>query len=134
MNATSHDGALPVWMIGLCSQVDLDTESIDVIDPKKAQEDSQIMSKKELRRLSLFREYRGRCFYCETKMRFKDASADHVRPKSKGGSDSNENLVLCCEYCNRAKGTKSLKQFLELLQRRVEKLHARAAESFPELV
>ena len=36
---------------------------------------------------------------------------DHIYPVSKGGLNLIENLVYCCETCNRAKSDKSLRQF-----------------------
>ena len=39
--------------------------------------------------------------------RVKDFEVDHVIPKSKGGSDADENLQLLCGNCNRIKGKKT---------------------------
>jgi 5-methylcytosine-specific restriction endonuclease McrA len=35
------------------------------------------------------------------------ATIDHVIPKSKGGDDSMDNLVLACTACNGAKGNRT---------------------------
>lgn len=40
------------------------------------------------------------------------AVVDHVVPKSKGGSDSLNNLVLACRTCNGKKGTKDRDEFI----------------------
>lgn len=44
--------------------------------------------------------YRGVCQYCE-----KDGAThvDHIVPKSKGGGDNLDNLILACERCNERK-------------------------------
>ncbi|WP_324606364.1 HNH endonuclease [Streptomyces cellulosae] len=37
---------------------------------------------------------------------------DHVRPRSRGGSNRISNLVLACVPCNQAKGNTSVETFL----------------------
>lgn len=44
------------------------------------------------------------CAYCGKSAN----TVDHVMPKSRGGSDSWENLVACCLKCNNAKGDRTL--------------------------
>ena len=57
-----------------------------------------------------------RCFYCRRvtqrlrrsrggKLPSDTATLDHVIPKSEGGSNDTENLVLACTECNRRRGT-----------------------------
>ncbi len=51
------------------------------------------------------------CHYCGCE--FKDSSEiafDHILPKSKGGTDSSDNLIAVCKNCNSSKGKKD---FLE---------------------
>lgn len=38
-------------------------------------------------------------------------SLDHLKPHSKGGSNSETNLVTCCTKCNSARGSRSLRGF-----------------------
>jgi len=45
------------------------------------------------------------CEYCGE---IDDLSWDHLIPRSRGGPDSAENLVLCCRSCNSSKGSKGL--------------------------
>lgn len=37
--------------------------------------------------------------------------ADHVHPKSKGGSDDIENRVLACSTCNQRKGSRTIAEW-----------------------
>lgn len=46
------------------------------------------------------------CAYCGRTA----ATIDHVLPRSRGGSDSWENLVACCVRCNNAKGNRTAKE------------------------
>jgi len=46
------------------------------------------------------------CVYCGNKA----TTIDHVIPRSKGGKDSFENCVACCESCNHKKADRSLEQ------------------------
>jgi 5-methylcytosine-specific restriction endonuclease McrA len=43
------------------------------------------------------------CFYCARKMKFKDMTRDHLRPKRDGNTLA-LNCVMSCVYCNRMKG------------------------------
>jgi hypothetical protein len=42
--------------------------------------------------------------------------ADHVVPRSAGGADAIENLVLACASCNNYKGTGSYADFVKVAQ------------------
>lgn len=50
------------------------------------------------------------CPYCQSVLG-KQPHLDHIYPVSKGGLNLVENLVYCCEVCNRSKSDKSLRQF-----------------------
>ena len=58
-------------------------------------------------RSDLFLRDSGTCQYCEAKLSKEDATVDHVLPRSRGGSTSWENCVLCCNTCNGKKGSKT---------------------------
>tara|TARA_B100000085_G_C18425065_1_gene464371 strand:+ start:431 stop:736 length:306 start_codon:yes stop_codon:yes gene_type:complete len=45
------------------------------------------------------------CQYCGST---RDLTIDHVIPRSKGGGDTWDNLVACCDKCNVSKGNKYL--------------------------
>ncbi|MBR0148683.1 MAG: HNH endonuclease [Lachnospiraceae bacterium] len=44
-----------------------------------------------------------KCSKCGKNFRRSDMDADHIVPKSKGGSNSRYNLQLICKHCNRSK-------------------------------
>lgn len=50
----------------------------------------------------------GKCYYCgETG----NLGADHVLPLSRGGTNDIENLVACCERCNKSKGGRTVEEW-----------------------
>jgi 5-methylcytosine-specific restriction endonuclease McrA len=60
-------------------------------------------SKREISLRYLYKVYRGTCQYCLQKISLRDATKDHIYPKSKGGSNHSYNLVLSCKKCNSIK-------------------------------
>jgi 5-methylcytosine-specific restriction endonuclease McrA len=44
------------------------------------------------------------CPKCGRKFRQSQMDADHIEPKSKGGSNNRANMQLLCQHCNRSKG------------------------------
>lgn len=59
-----------------------------------------------LTRRGVLRRDNHRCAYCGKAAN----TIDHVQPKSRGGSDSWENLVACCVRCNNLKADKTLRE------------------------
>lgn len=49
----------------------------------------------------------NRCQYCGS---IKNLTLDHIVPKSKGGKNTWDNLVVACHSCNAKKGDKMLEQ------------------------
>ncbi len=47
------------------------------------------------------------CQYCNSKPNSKEITLDHVIPKSRGGKNTWENLVVACKKCNQKKGNKT---------------------------
>ena len=56
-------------------------------------------------RSMIYKRDRNCCQYCGATSRL---TIDHVMPKSKGGDDTWENLVVACSKCNTLKGDKLL--------------------------
>ena len=54
----------------------------------------------------------GLCAYCEKPL--VTVTLDHVKPRSKGGSDDESNLVAACAPCNHAKGDLDVEEFIVL--------------------
>lgn len=50
------------------------------------------------------------CQYCAKDLSVKDATMDHVIPRSQSGRTSWENIVTCCTHCNRKKGGRTPKE------------------------
>ncbi|WP_412067170.1 HNH endonuclease [Rubrivirga sp. IMCC43871] len=57
-----------------------------------------------LTRRNVIRRDGHRCVYCGATERL---TIDHVRPKSRGGKDTWENLVAACTPCNNRKGSRT---------------------------
>ncbi|PDQ34304.1 MAG: HNH endonuclease [Candidatus Lumbricidophila eiseniae] len=54
-------------------------------------------------RRGVLRRDEHRCAYCGRSA----MTIDHVLPRSRGGKDTWENLVACCQRCNNAKGNRT---------------------------
>jgi len=50
------------------------------------------------------------CQYCTKTVHSKEATLDHVVPRSQGGGTSWLNIVCCCVRCNRRKGGRTPQQ------------------------
>lgn len=61
--------------------------------------------KVQLSRTNIYRRDDYKCVYCGINEKL---TLDHVKPKSKGGNNTWENLVTCCQNCNVKKGDKFL--------------------------
>lgn len=61
-------------------------------------------------RFMLYRRDEGKCAYCGIKLSEKEATVDHVIPRSKGGKTVWENIALSCGKCNRKKGNRTPKE------------------------
>jgi 5-methylcytosine-specific restriction endonuclease McrA len=105
-------------------------EPINITNWKRAivlilKEKAQVISAKVIRLLSyikipiskmvedrpsksmIYKRDDNKCQYCGST---RGLTIDHVIPKSKGGGDTWENLVVACSSCNTKKGNKLLEQ------------------------
>jgi len=51
-----------------------------------------------------------RCQYCDIELTSKEATLDHVIPRSQGGKTKWDNIVCACATCNRKKGGRTPKE------------------------
>jgi len=59
---------------------------------------------KQTKKHQLVDEYGSYCWWCGNSMLIDKLTIEHLRPKSRGGSNSLENLRLACLTCNRSRG------------------------------
>lgn len=52
----------------------------------------------------------NRCFFCDKPLPKDDASVEHLWAKANGGTNSDENCVVCCKAVNALLGSMSLKE------------------------
>lgn len=60
-----------------------------------------------LTRRNLLLRDENRCQYCARTPPLRDLNIDHVMPRSRGGPDTWENLVVACRRCNLVKGRRT---------------------------
>lgn len=60
------------------------------------------------------------CAHCGKKFSRDEMDADHIMPKSCGGSNSRKNLQLLCRYCNRSKQNNQNNTYTDLSRRERE--------------
>lgn len=58
-------------------------------------------------RRNIFERDKNTCQYCNRRFSKTDLTIDHVVPRSKGGKDTWENLVLACVKCNVRKANRT---------------------------
>jgi len=59
---------------------------------------------KRAKKAQLIDEFGSRCWWCGYILPTQKLTLDHLKPKSRGGSNSLENLRLACLPCNRSRG------------------------------
>lgn len=57
------------------------------------------------------------CAYCTKELIPPGGSIDHIVPRSKGGTDRKENLLMCCQPCNVRKGDMPYMSFVKEIDR-----------------
>ena len=57
-----------------------------------------------LSKLNLLARDEFSCQYCGLELSQREATIDHIVPRSQGGGTSWENVVVACGHCNRKKG------------------------------
>ncbi len=70
-----------------------------------------------LSRYNIYRRDDYTCVYCPSK---ENLTIDHVKPKSKGGKNTWENLATCCGSCNLEKGNMPLSEYTKLTGKKIK--------------
>jgi len=65
------------------------------------------------------------CVFCGS---LADLTTDHLIPRSRGGDDSADNVVLACQPCNASRGEKGIFEWLGLKEK--DKLHRLVAGKY----
>lgn len=68
------------------------------------------------KRLAIYLRDEFHCVYCNCNLHGADPrniTLDHVKPRSKGGNNSEGNLITACLSCNSARGNKSLSEWAD---------------------
>ncbi|NES68809.1 MAG: HNH endonuclease, partial [Okeania sp. SIO2D1] len=89
--------------------VRFDTQKLQNPEVKGAEYQQGELYGYELREY-LLEKWGRKCAYCgaiNTPL-----EVEHIKPKSKGGSDRVSNLTIACRKCNQAKGNQEIEQFL----------------------
>jgi 5-methylcytosine-specific restriction endonuclease McrA len=79
---------------------------------KKRYPDINSNSRNHKRRLKLL-EKDPHCHFCKKELDIYTSTLDHLLPKSKGGKNTVDNLVLSCYICNHKKGNGSASKFMK---------------------
>lgn len=73
--------------------------------------------------------HRQYCFYCEKIIESSaDLTKDHIIPKSKGGSNKKNNIVISCKHCNNSKASRTLQEFMSYVMKHKTKWSPGQAE------
>lgn len=57
----------------------------------------------------------GNCFFCKQPLLRLNASVEHLVAKSKGGADTEDNCVACCQQINQLLGNASIKAKMQIV-------------------
>ena len=53
----------------------------------------------------IYERQKGLCLYCDTPVKYWEATLDHIKPVVKGGKSNESNLAISCAPCNSVKGS-----------------------------
>lgn len=96
-----------------------------VTDRYKALKSGEISMSGTIREWEKEQELPRACVFCGART---DLQADHLVPKSRGGKNSADNLVLSCKTCNTSRGDKGVFEWLGLEKK--ENLHRLVAGKY----
>lgn len=67
--------------------------------------------KKYFKRLVVYEMMNGRCAYCGKKISLYEMTVDHIKPQSKNGPNTIDNMFCTCKKCNETKASKTVDSF-----------------------
>ena len=82
----------------------------------------------------LMEKFGHTCQYCGGKSGDPVLEWEHMRPKSRGGSDRVKNALLSCSSCNKDKGNRTPEEWLELIKARLPREKGKRKELDEERV
>lgn len=97
--------------------------TINIPDVVELKEYHFFRNKPKLNKVNILIRDKFQCQYCLKSLTLKTATLDHLKPKSKGGKRSWDNIVSCCKKCNIKKSDKSLKESNMKLNRKPKKVN-----------
>jgi hypothetical protein len=96
-----------------------------ITDRFKKLRDGEITISGTIREWEREQELPKECVFCRSPL---DLTTDHLIPKSRGGDDSADNVVLACQPCNTSRGEKGIFEWLGLKEK--DKLHRLVAGKY----
>jgi hypothetical protein len=96
-----------------------------ITDRFKKLRDGEISISGTIREWEREQELPKECVFCRLPS---DLTTDHLIPRSRGGDDSADNLVLACQPCNLSRGDKGIFEWLGLKEK--DKLHQLVAGKY----
>lgn len=96
-----------------------------ITDRFKKLRDGEISISDTIREWEREQELPKECVFCGSK---EGLTTDHLIPRSRGGDDSADNLVLACQSCNASRGDRGIFEWLGL--ERKDELHRLVAGKY----
>ena len=100
-----------------------------ITDRFKALRDETISMSGTIREWQKEKEFPKKCVFCSA---LDDLQDDHLIPRSRGGRDESDNLVLSCRACNASRGNKGIFEWLGLKKK--DNLHRLVAGKYLKLL
>ena len=96
-----------------------------ITDRFKKLRDGEITISGTIREWEKEQELPKQCVYCGS---IADLTTDHLIPRSRGGDESADNVVLACQPCNASRGEKGIFEWLGLKEK--DKVHRLVAGKY----
>jgi hypothetical protein len=96
-----------------------------ITDRFKKLRDGEITISGTIREWEKEQELPKQCVYCGS---MRDLTTDHLIPRSRGGDESADNVVLACQSCNASRGEKGIFAWLGLKEK--DKVHRLVAGKY----